>query len=259
MSTADSKRLVRLSAGTLLNATDYTQKRLGAVVTETVREAAAEMAEHKRQDRRRTAALVSLMLLSRRMSTRARDAVLDGRQHARTEATRRLAAELAAAGIAGRTVIGHGHHDRHDEDDTYATTAGEALSVAWRGLALVALSAATRKDADPITAISKTQRMMEPRIVRIASTETAQAFNDEHRRALRETAENDSAFAAQLRDERVMRMWSAMLDACPVCWEHDGEKVEYNEDFIGGDVPGYMHPNCRCTEVLVTEAAALAA
>jgi hypothetical protein len=243
-----------MSSGALLLAAAFTQKKLRAAVGSSVDDAVAEMG--RRSDVRKAAGLVALLALSQRLSTRARGALLEGRQNARLAGARRLSVELGAVGVV-LVLARHDAFSRHDEDDAYATTAADALSVAWRGLAFAALSSAIRNDTDPAKALAKTGRPLLPSIDRTASTETARAFNDEHRRALKEATERDERIAVQLRLTRVLREWNAMLDACGRCRPHDGERVAYDDVFSGGDEPGGMHPRCMCTETLVTETGAL--
>lgn len=241
------------SAGALLLASDHTQRLLRTATAASVDEAVAEIG--RRRELRKAAALVVLVTLSHKFTNRARGAILEGRQNARLAGAGRLGAELAALGI----VIELARQDafsRHDEDEAYASTAADALSVAWRGLAFAAVSASMRNDADPGPALAKIERPMLPRLDRTASTETSRAFNDEQRRALADAAARDERIAEQLRETRVMREWNAMLDACERCSPHDGERVAYTDSFSGGDEPGEMHPRCMCTATLVTESVA---
>lgn len=77
-------------------------------------------------------------------------------------------------------------------------------------------------------------------LYRIAVTENAQAFSD--MRIAADVAEG----------VRLYRRWDSMLDACPACFERDGETVPLGQSF-SGDEPGSVHPHCRCTWELVSE------
>ncbi len=72
---------------------------------------------------------------------------------------------------------------------------------------------------------------------RTAVTESAEAFN--HGR---------SVAAETIPDTRVtlLKVWDALLDACPICLLADGTIVGIKENFPQG-TPGAVHPWCRCT------------
>lgn len=79
-------------------------------------------------------------------------------------------------------------------------------------------------------------------LARTATTEAAQAFNEERLASLRELPEAETlAFG---------RRWDAQLDACPICWGEDGTTVGVHEDFPLGE-PGAVHPRCLCSWTLV--------
>ncbi|NDB03718.1 MAG: hypothetical protein EBY38_08680, partial [Flavobacteriaceae bacterium] len=62
------------------------------------------------------------------------------------------------------------------------------------------------------------------------------------------------AFDAGYIDPSSMKMWMTAQDerTCPVCAPLDGETVEWNGVFsIGYETPGFVHPHCRCTMVLI--------
>ena len=48
------------------------------------------------------------------------------------------------------------------------------------------------------------------------------------------------------------KRWEGVLDRaiCVTCANHDNEVVEADKPFRYGDVPGEVHPNCRCQEVV---------
>lgn len=253
---APRPRVERLAAGTILNATQASKKSLNAAVGETIAQAAAEISDRQRNDRVRKAELMAaLLLLSKGMATKATAAIFASRQHARREGARRSIAELAALGVmvgpAASSLMMAASLTRADEDNAHAHSAGESLAVAWRGMALYSLSAATRKEEDASKAIALTNRPMLKRVERTAETETAQAYSSEHREAIAEEIERDSELRLRVDAVRAVRRWSAFLEACPVCAEHDGEEVGIGESFEGGDEPGFVHPRCRCYECIL--------
>lgn len=75
---------------------------------------------------------------------------------------------------------------------------------------------------------------------RIAATESATAFND----GLRAEAQK----VARDRDVTLYRTWSALGDACPLCWDNHGDRVRINESYRSGEEPGHVHVSCRCSE-----------
>jgi len=55
-------------------------------------------------------------------------------------------------------------------------------------------------------------------------------------------------------DVESQKMWVIAQDerTCPICTELDGEIVGWNEVFSSGhETPGRVHPNCRCTMVII--------
>lgn len=55
-------------------------------------------------------------------------------------------------------------------------------------------------------------------------------------------------------DVESQKMWVIAQDerTCPICLELDGEIVAWNEVFSSGhETPGRVHPNCRCTMVII--------
>jgi len=55
-------------------------------------------------------------------------------------------------------------------------------------------------------------------------------------------------------DVESQKMWVIAQDerTCPICTELDGEIVPWNETFSSGhETPGRVHPNCRCTMVII--------
>jgi SPP1 gp7 family putative phage head morphogenesis protein len=55
-------------------------------------------------------------------------------------------------------------------------------------------------------------------------------------------------------DVESQKMWIIAQDerTCDICVELDGEIVGWNETFSSGhETPGRVHPNCRCTMVII--------
>lgn len=267
--TAPSKA-AKLNAGTLIAAERDTSKTVRAAVDSSIAEASAQASRQERDSRIRQAALLAILALqSKHMTDRVHRALVDGRQNARKQGSRRLVLEMAALGyaLAGQSggvagaIAARGWQLRHDEDDHHATAASAALGIAWRAMATHAVLKAVRTEEDPVRAIRGTLAPMSRRIDRTAVTETAQAYGDERRVMLVDLGVNDSAFASFASRHRLQRKWIALADACPKCWDHDGELTGVSDTFSGGDEPGFMHVSCRCTDELVSEAdeAALAA
>lgn len=81
----------------------------------------------------------------------------------------------------------------------------------------------------------------------IAATQSSKSFN-----------EGKNAAADQIDpdfDKTLIKIWDSTLDSntCPVCAGADGDMVYIHERFTNGE-PGAVHPNCRCTYHIQTEA-----
>lgn len=85
--------------------------------------------------------------------------------------------------------------------------------------------------------------VVQARVDRIATTESARAFNE----GLLEESRRSAALAGV----RLYRTWNAYADSCPLCAEMDGTRVDLFASF-SGDEPGHVHPNCRCTDEITT-------
>lgn len=255
-------RARRVSAGTLLLAEKDTRDDVSEALDESVDLAVADAVRETRRDRARKAALLALLLLgSRRMAGKLKDAILGGRQRARVKAAARARAELISVGITAAMadlVLG-GHHARFGEDDTHATSAAEALAAAWQSMSVHIILRALRREDDVAAELSKTRQAIESRGIRTAVTETARAYNDEHEAAVTETAAGDATFAAALEAAQVVRVWDAILDmrTCAVCRDMHGEIAPVGGSFRGGWEPGLTHPLCRCIDIVCTHAMAL--
>lgn len=129
----------------------------------------------------------------------------------------------------------------HDDarDIVRAAAAASALAHAWskRQRALV--------DDDPDLSTVKSSRMalddLSSSLERTADTESVHAWNTETSRL------TDVAWS---RGDIVVERWSALVDACPACWDLDGQSV-VRPDRFPEDPP--LHPRCRCILVVETE------
>jgi hypothetical protein len=180
----------------------------------------------------------ALLSEGRSMVPRLADAISVGRAEARRAARKALRAELVAAGVALEVAGDEGRADAHDA--ATAAIVAESLVTQWRGIA------SSLRDEDGDVPEKKLARAFEPRLDRVARSETAEAYGDEHRASVARLARRYPEETATLG-----KRWSALLDACERCWPHDGETVALDEEFSGGAVPGSVHPRCQCTEVLV--------
>lgn len=136
--------------------------------------------------------------------------------------------------------------DEGDDDIARATSSAMSYAAALL-LALLAANILKRKD---LRFVAKSQ---DYRLSRIAATEIYQAYGQASERA----------YARIPKPERTQfeKRWDATLDmkVCQVCKSHHGEQVSLDADFRNGDVPGEVHPNCRCVSTLVSAAKSRAA
>lgn len=180
---------------------------------------------------------------SKRLVLTLAGAVYAARQTARSSARRRLAAELLDLGIP---VTGYQWvvENRRLADERAAEAVSRSLGRQWSTVA----ERAVAEDETPRA------RLMRARLARVARTEVAVAYSEEHREALRDVVAYDRRFRdGALAEEiasSIRRRWSAMADACERCWPLDGEEVGIDESFSAGE-PGGMHPHCACVEYLV--------
>lgn len=243
-------QLHRLGAGALLLAAHHAEKAMREAASRHVAEAAAEV---ERQRNMKRAAIVLLLLSTgKRMVDSLASAIVSGRSEARRISAKRMAAELSASGAdvenTVRPLLVTASMARAHEDAAHAQVAAESLASQWRGLARHSIAAAERKGDHPYRGISRSGDLLLPRIKRTAVTETAHAYNDEHREAAR-----DAERYGLLDGDVLLREWSALLDrrTCPECSALHGAHAPLHGSFPGRNEPGNMHPNCRCIEVMV--------
>ncbi len=125
--------------------------------------------------------------------------------------------------------------DDNEEDAARAMIVGMSYSSAWLAAALAAVVLGIRD-------LKRVTRTQDYRLERIATTEVFEAYSAaslEHYK--------------QLPADQWLKRWDAILDArvCHECEAHDGEEVPLDEEFKHGDVPGDIHPKCRCVTTLI--------
>lgn len=236
---------------------------IAQVIKQEADRAAAELARKQQHERaQRAAVIAALLLAARQLKAGITTAIARGRELARIDAATRATQELKAIGIdatslghmATRPLVAAARGDRLREDQLHAEGSADSLASQWRGVALAGALLAMRRGKDPSRPVAQSARIVGPRIVRTAHTETALAYNHEHEHLLRDAMRYDSDLASAFTEFRVKREWSALIDACPNCLPLDGVRVGVNEPFPGGAIPGGQHPRCRCIEYLVSEA-----
>lgn len=131
-------------------------------------------------------------------------------------------------------------HDRHIYDAARAARAAGGFADGWLGKVRRAI---TEQAGGPTrTVFNGAARSQVWRLDSAATTEVAEAWNDQHRL--------DAKALAAVPGVELWKVWDAMLDACPVCALADGTAVRAYEDFPQG-IPGAVHIRCRCQETLL--------
>ncbi len=84
-------------------------------------------------------------------------------------------------------------------------------------------------------------KSIDSRLSTIAITENAQAINEQRREVI-------SQLTSQY-NVPLVEVWDATLDqrTCESCMALDGAESIDGAGFPGGEVPGAVHPRCRCT------------
>jgi hypothetical protein len=213
--------------------------------------------------RSKAAALLLLLSASRVMSARVQQEVRAARQQARELSSERLGIELGAASslpaiaIAAAAIASHGlvsSHASFEDDDARASLAGDTLAMAWRGLATYAVIRAFNTSKPAARALDATRAPMTSRGERTAISELSDAYTDERDRSVSDAMKADAAFADAVSRSQLAKQWDCTGERqpCPKCWAHQGERAPFDEDFSNGDVPGQMHPSCKCIWVATT-------
>jgi len=136
-------------------------------------------------------------------------------------------------------------------DAARAASASRSLASRW----LLSTTTAVRQweSAGGKTSLPQTARdgakRIAPSLDRTAATETAVAYAEEHGRQMDAAAEQVKAAPLQ---RLLHKRWEGVLDRkiCRVCANHDNEVVEASKPFRGGDIPGEVHPHCRCQSMV---------
>ncbi len=249
--------LHRKSAAALLSAERRALEQLRVTAAGVIHEAAdaAEAAAAHDPKHRRLFAIAATKRAMVRLSATLETALAASRHQARVASLGRLSAELdllrrqlVAAGIHEAPRVPHLSDSA--EDGPAAHAAAASYTAAWGTAAVAAILAWERRtDLSLAAALRRTIPANDYRIRRIATTETARAFNDEHDEGVGYVA-TESKGAIWL--PGLFRRWDATLDrvTCPICARLDGEIVMVGRSFSGGLVPGYVHPHCRCIGTL---------
>lgn len=200
--------------------------------------------------------LVVIRTARQTMANAVASQVLESRKAARQVALDRLSAELeqiaTELGRAGYDVaLAAPRQSDGIEDAAIADAAGASFTSAWASRMLSLVMKWADDPHDMLAAQSRTViQDLDFRIDRIATTETARAYNDEHDEGV------GYAFK-DLRDAEwlsaVLKRWDSTLDraTCEICRGHDGELAAVGFDFDGSDEPAEVHANCRCMDQLV--------
>lgn len=136
-------------------------------------------------------------------------------------------------------------------DSARAAAASRSLASRWLLSTTTSIrqwEASGGKTSLPQTARNGAKRIA-PSLDRTAATETAVAYAEEHGRQTDAAAEQ--AKAAPLH-HLLHKRWEGLLDRkiCRVCANHDNEVVEASKPFRNDDVPGEVHPHCRCQSIV---------
>lgn len=191
------------------------------------------------------------------MSASIASSVLESRKRARQVALDRLKSELdqisKQLGRAGYDNVALQLPPQSDgvEDGALADAIGASFTSAW---AVQMLSLVMKWADDPHDMLAAQSRdvlrALDFRIDRIATTETARAYNDEH----------DEGVGYAFKDQQdaewlpaVLKRWDSTLDraVCSTCKDHDGELEPIGIKFDNDDEPAEVHANCRCQDQLI--------
>lgn len=246
-------KLHRISAGSLLLAERQalgdlraaTRAAVGALLL------AIESARRGGREALKLAILSALRRLAPDLRTAATAAILASRTRVRGVALQRLDKELALIERTANTNAKLARPGMSDaaEDPSHADAAGASLASAWTaGVVATTLAWADSDDASTSPTFAGTVDAVDNRARRIAVTEMARAYNDEHDEGVGWIAET---YADETWLVGVLRRWDATLDArtCTRCAGMDGTVLPIGMSF--GVEPGYVHPWCRCIDTLI--------
>lgn len=123
---------------------------------------------------------------------------------------------------------------RNRLDRLAAQNVADSITSTWANL----FNSAILTDRDYTGIVAQVNR----KIKMVATTETSQAWNDEH-----------TVGSEKYKDSGGVKRWDSTLDSatCAICLNHDGEEVPLDSNFRNGDLPGFVHPNCRCISTIL--------
>jgi hypothetical protein len=174
------------------------------------------------------------------------------RAAARRESSATFADEFTAATGSPLPEAGERESPEH-ADGAAADAAAKAFAAAWLTATLEAMTA--DEVGDPIAAMQSAAEAQGYRLDRTAATEVARAFNDEREAIAADQAEQAAAAAAEGRGWLLLplKVWLADLDrnTCKRCADLHGTTRPLGFAFPGDEVPGHMHPLCRCATGLL--------
>jgi hypothetical protein len=216
--------------------------------------ARAKLQHATRGRRERVRMLIAVKKTARDLETMLVEAVVAGRAGARHAAhervqaeLRRIQQELDAAEVPVAEVPAPGPKAAA-LDESASLSAASSFVAAWRSAMTLAVVSWT--DGDAALDLGAVAERQEHRLDRIAVTETARAYQDEH--------DDETDWVATEHGKRewfawVLKFWDATLDGkvCSTCRGMHGSVVPMGLRFDGGLEPAEVHPNCRCQEVLV--------
>ncbi|GEM_PF-1298804 len=262
----DIQRLALAAAASLLKRERVALKAIRSVLRRHASEADASIRRLSGSDAGRIVSEGSGVLrrAATHMDTDLTGAIAGARSAARSQALTSIGEQLAAieskllkATVPLRqtelVVPLRGHNEA---DAVHAEAAAKSLSSKWLQQSVGRLI--DQQDAHgPLPSIGEqVAAEIDFRVRRTAATESSQAFNNEADDILGIVGDRiDGTPAGAI----VWKRWESVLDrvVCGRCANFDNQVVRANEEFRGGEVPGYVHPQCRCIEVLALHAADL--
>ena len=200
------------------------------------------------------------------LETAAATAILAARAGARWAALAELRKQVAVADrllLRAGAPVRKGDLELHGRtaptvDASQSSTTAGSLADAWHRDSLARLFGWAREGAEgripPVG--ENAAQAAKFRARRSAATEVAQAYNDEaHSQFIELSARLENTVITPL----LFKRWEAVLDrvVCGRCANYDNQVVPVNEGFRGGQVPGFVHPNCRCEACLALHEADL--
>jgi hypothetical protein len=143
-----------------------------------------------------------------------------------------------------------------------AAMVAESLSRRWRFYGQVEITAVRRaveRGGDGTgflprmsDTVRKSTKSLGSNIRATAATETSMAFSSEHKLQVDAAIRGSGDGVQQPLLHMLFKRWVTILDrnSCMRCYRHNNEVVRADRPFMNRDVPGLMHPNCRCQEII---------